>query len=345
LEPGATPSAQRALDNETHAVYISTLSQPLFCRIAEIFTALGYSLYVIFRSKTHDFWSLEANVFLQHQIEQYKSDGYFLYKDLLSESQVAHFLSEIDRVCAGSTVAEHDSTRLEMEPNQPLTGKRVRRVYEPCTYYEVFKSYSESQELLDPLEQILGPDIVYTSSKINVKPAEIGSVVEWHQDMAYGPLTNRSVVALLIYLDDADIENGCLQVIPGSVPMLKHSRDGVFQGRITEPLDTSKAVHLPGKKGTALFFNGLAPHASSPNISSRPRRTLILGYRAADAFPIHLGEQSVKSDQFARIVRGHKSEVARFDMDRVYVPNYPTNTKSLYELQDLSRRTQPSQVA
>ena len=110
-------------------------------------------------------------------------------------------------------------------------------------------------------------------------------------------------------------------------------------------IDTSKAVSIEGKKGTVVFFNGLAPHASSPNRSSRPRRTLILGYRAADAFPIYLGEMSSKGELFVRLVRGQRSNVARFDMDRVFVPHYPRETKSLYELQELSHQQQAAQPA
>jgi len=272
------------------------------------------------------------------QAKRYRTEGYFISPDLLSQAEVEQFVYETERICAGSTVAQHDASRLEMEPGQPPNGTKVRRIYEPCTYYEVFKKFSESPKLVDALEQLLGPDIVYTSSKINVKPAEVGSVVEWHQDMAYGPLTNRSVVAILIYLDDADLKNGCLQVIPGQFRMLDHSRDGIFQGRITEPLDTSKAIPLEGKKGAANFFNGLAPHASSPNRSSRSRRTLILGYRAADAYPIYVGEMTTRGDCFARLVHGQNSNVARFDLDRVFIPTYPKDTRSLYELQDLSRR-------
>lgn len=195
--------------------------------------------------------------------------------------------------------------------------------------------------MVDSMVQLLGPNVLYFSSKINVKPGEIGSVVEWHQDMAYGPLTNRSVVAVLIYLDDADLENGCLQVIPGYHRMLDHSHHGYFQGRITEPLDTSKAISLEGKRGTAVFFNGLAPHASAPNTSPRPRRTLILGYRAADAFPIHVGEMSVKSDQFVRLVHGQLSPIARFDMGEAFIPRYSTGARSLYELQERSRNSLP----
>ena len=276
------------------------------------------------------------------QIKSYKSKGFCVRHDFLSQSEVDHLLSEMEKVSAGSTLANHDATRIEMEPKQSADGTKLRRIYEPCTYYDSFRKFAESKTMVDSMVQLLGRDVLYFSSKINVKPGEIGSVVEWHQDMAYGPLTNRSVVAILIYLDDADLENGCLQVVPGHHRMLDHSHDGYFQGRITEALDTSKAISLEGKRGTAVFFNGLAPHASAPNTSPRPRRTLILGYRAADAFPIHVGEMSVKSDQFVRLVHGEFSSVARFDMDQVFIPRYAQGARSLYELQERSRKDLPA---
>ena len=171
-----------------------------------------------------------------------------------------------------------------------------------------------------------------------MKPAEIGSVVEWPQDAAYGPVTSRSSIAILIYLDDADVSNGCLQVIPGQFRMLDHSCNGFFQGRITVPLDVSKAVPIVAKRGTGIFFNGRVPHSSSPNLSPNPRRTLILGYRAADAFPVCFGEMKRKGQQSVRLVRGNESNVARLEMESAFIPRYPAQTKSLYELQDLSRQ-------
>jgi phytanoyl-CoA hydroxylase len=276
------------------------------------------------------------------EIKSYKSQGFCVRRNFLSSAEVEHLLHEMEKVSAGSTLANHDATRIEMEPNQGPDGTKVRRIYEPCTYYDSFRNFSESKNMVETMVQLLGPDVLYFSSKINVKPGEIGSVVEWHQDMAYGPLTNRSVVAVLIYLDDADLDNGCLQVVPGHHRMLDHSHDGYFQGRITEPLDTSKAISLEGKRGTAIFFDGLAPHASAVNTSPRPRRTLILGYRAADAFPIHVGEMSNKSDQFDRLVHGQFSRVARFDMDEVFIPRYSEGARSLYELQERSRKEVPT---
>jgi len=273
----------------------------------------------------------------KNQIDEYKSQGFCVAHGFLTEAESSRLLHEIEAICSGSTLAHHDSSRLEMEPNQPAEGTKVRRIYDPCTHYDLFRDLACGDKLVDSMVQLLGPDVVFFSSKINVKPPEIGSVVEWHQDMAYGPLTNRSVVAVLIYLDDADLSNGCLQAVPGQQRMLDHSLNGIFQGRITESLNTSKAVPIEGKRGTTIFFNGLVPHASSVNSSSRSRRTLILGYRAADAFPVHLGAMTAKADQFVRIVRGNPSPIARFDMDWVFIPRYPAETKSLYDLQERSR--------
>ena len=84
-------------------------------------------------------------------------------------------------------------------------------------------------------------------------------------------------------------------------------------------------------------MQGMLPHASAPNRSPRSRRTLILSYRAADAFPIYFGESIVRAEAYVRHVRGEPAAYARFSQERIPIPRYPRETKSLYELQELSR--------
>jgi phytanoyl-CoA hydroxylase len=280
-------------------------------------------------------------MFTEEQVRQYRREGYVLFPGFLSAAEVATFLTEIERIAAGNTLASHDKTRMEMEPNQAPDGTRVRRIYEPCTYYPLFRTLSESPRLLDCVAQLLGQDLVFHYSKINMKPPAIGSVVEWHQDLSYYPLTNPDSVSILFYLDDADTGNGCLQVIPGAHTgrLLDHTRDGIFQGRVTEPVDESRAVPLEGTAGSVIFMQAMLPHASVSNTSNRPRRTLILSYRAADAFPIYCGEMTTNSESNARLVRGNLATQARFAMpERFPIPRYPRTTVSLYELQELSRQ-------
>src|SRR5215813_3074202 len=228
-------------------------------------------------------------------IDQFQQDGFCSAVTFLHPGEIAALLARMDAVCAGATVAQHDAGRLEMEPHQGPEGNRVRRIYEPCTYYPEFRALSECANLLDSVSRLLGENLLFHYSKINMKPPAIGSVVEWHQDLAYYPMTNPDSLAVLFYLDDSDRTNGCLQVIPGVQRngILNHSWNGSFRGQITEPVDTSKAVNIEGPAGTAIFLHGMTPHASAPNTSARPRRTLILSYRAADAYPVYLGETTL----------------------------------------------------
>jgi len=273
------------------------------------------------------------------QVNQYKQEGYCVCAEFLTAGEVGNILEEINSISAGATVANHDSTRMEMEPHQAPDGTRIRRIYEPCTHYGVFRALSESGAVLDAVEQLLGPHLRFHYSKINMKPAAMGSVVDWHQDLAYYPLTNQDSLAVLFYLDDTDRTNGCLKVIPGlqTGRLLDHTLDGLFQGRVTETVDESTAIPLEGKRRTAIFMNAMTPHASAPNTSSRSRRTLILSYRAADAFPIYVEGQTPSLEANARLVRGENPAGARFSMASFPIPRYPKQTKSLYELQDLSR--------
>ena len=274
------------------------------------------------------------------QVEHYHTEGYVAVPSFLSAEEIAAFLSEMDAASADNTLADHDATRMEMEPNQPPDGTQVRRLYEPCSYYEVFRAFSESERLLDAVAALLGPDLVFHYSKINMKPAGVGSPVEWHQDLSYYPLTHRGSVSILFYLDDATVENGCLQVIPRrhQSELLSHSTDGFFQGRVTEAVDQSLAVPIPGAAGTVIFMHAMTPHASIANVSDTPRRTLILSYRAADAFPIYTGEMTYKTEANARLVRGRIPLVARFEDRSFPIPLYKDAISSLYDLQERSRQ-------
>jgi phytanoyl-CoA hydroxylase len=274
------------------------------------------------------------------QREEYLRNGYVTYPGLLDSVQVGQLLTEIDRITGDSTLAVHDKSRLEMEPKQNPDGRLVRRIYDPCSRYTPFRELSDSPKLLDAVEALLGPDLLFQYSKINMKPASIGSVVEWHQDVSYYPLTNSSSLAVLLYLDDADLDNGCLQVIPRrqNDRLLDHNQDGYFVGKIVETVDESEAVPLEGKAGTAIFMNCMTPHSSVTNRSDRPRRTLILSYRAADSFPVYDGEITNELESCTRLVRGKPAEFARFSFQEFRMPRRKQHVASLYELQELSRK-------
>ncbi len=230
---------------------------------------------------------------------------------------------------------------LELEPEN-VHGRRVpRRIYNPYDQDESFRCLANDPRILDRIESLIGPDFNLQHSKLNMKPAQVGSVVEWHQDLAYFPHTNDDLVTTLIYLDDATEANGCLQVLP------RHHHhyfdhcapDGSFLGMIREDLGDGRfgrPVALSAPAGSVIFMHCITPHSSLPNRSSQPRRTLIFEYRAADSFPIWYGQQTAAAEARLRPIRGQASRFARFGGPP---PLVPTGAKyaSLYELQSKSK--------
>jgi hypothetical protein len=86
----------------------------------------------------------------------------------------------------------------------------------------------------------------------------------------------------MVYLDDADEENGCLLVAPGSHHggLVRHqdsSAHGAF-GATLEPAAPRAVTPVPGKAGTAILFGPLLHHASGRNRTSRPRHSFTTVY-------------------------------------------------------------------
>jgi len=92
------------------------------------------------------------------------------------------------------------------------------------------------------------------------------------------------MLAASVHLDDSDMENGCLCVIPGSHKSgpIPHVGSHYLDHR-QWPL--SKATPCPAKAGDVLFFNYLTIHGSDINRSERNRRNVLFQYRAAEDLP------------------------------------------------------------
>lgn len=273
------------------------------------------------------------------QIELYRTEGFlvlpsFFGADALEAVDVT-IRDLTDRALAGGP--EEMAKVLELEPDEIDGGRVPRRIFNPFDQHETFRELALDDRLLDVIESLIGPDINLQHSKLNMKPAKVGSVVEWHQDQAYFPHTNDDLVTTLIYLDDATQENGCLQVLPRHhTHYFDHAGpDGAFAGMITEVIDDGRfgrPVPLPAPAGSAILMHCITPHSSLPNRSSRPRRTLIYEYRANDAFPIYYSEMTTLAESKFRLIRGKPAKYARFGGPPPLIPRVG-KYQSLYELQ------------
>ena len=75
----------------------------------------------------------------------------------------------------------------DLEPGHSAERPRVRRLKTPLGAHPVFERLGRSDRLLDIVGGLVGPEIRLHGNKLNMKSAEYGSAVEWHQDFAFYP--------------------------------------------------------------------------------------------------------------------------------------------------------------
>jgi ectoine hydroxylase-related dioxygenase (phytanoyl-CoA dioxygenase family) len=179
----------------------------------------------------------------------------------------------------------------DLEEGHSAERPRLRRLMHPEDRHPIYKAMFHHPGLIKVLQQLLGPSVRHKGLKMNLKPGGGGEPVEWHQDWAFYPHTNDDVCVLAIMLDDVDMDNGPLLVVPGSHKgkIYDHHQDGYFAGAVTDAEGAEafkQAVPLTGKAGDITIHHARTLHGSASNLSNRYRRLLFITARAGDAWPI-----------------------------------------------------------
>ena len=133
------------------------------------------------------------------------------------------------------------------------------------------------------LDQLIGPGHRLIQDMALMKPPHRGAEKPWHQDNAYFDWTPLDgILGVWIALDEATVENGCMQIVPGShvdgPAKHFHVRDCQLDDRAVQ---TERIEVVPLKPGGALFFSGLIHHGTPANTSATRRRALQFHYAGA----------------------------------------------------------------
>lgn len=144
--------------------------------------------------------------------------------------------------------------------------------------------------VLDVVEAAIGPDIILLATHFFCKypAADPASerFVAWHQDVTYWGLEPPMAVTAWYAVDDADAENGCMRVIPGTHHGIREHGKSERAGNllsinqevpVTEAEEAS-AVDAALRAGEISLHHGMLIHGSNPNRSTRRRCGLTIRY-------------------------------------------------------------------
>ena len=169
--------------------------------------------------------------------------------------------------------------------------------------------------ILDPVEDILGPNLLCWSTNFFIKEAHDPGFVSWHQDATYWGLSTPEVITAWVALSPSTVEAGAMRVIAGThTEQVKHrdtfrSHNLLTRGQEIEvEVDESKAVDIVLAPGEISLHHVLLVHGSEPNRADDRR----IGY-AIRYIPTHVRQVAGPRDS-AVLVRGI-DEHRYFDME------------------------------
>ena len=238
------------------------------------------------------------------ELESFERLGFFTRERIFSPAELAELQEAAERVHRRVLEADEHGEggpvdRVDNQRYQPLCGSTVKwewsdslravRSMEPAHHLDPrLSALIDDPRLWEPCRALVGSqELSLFSDKLNMKRPG-GAPFPLHQESpywVYGAEQVERIVSVLVYLDDASVDNGCLWVIPGShrhgvLPSL--SDRGVLGalytdvGRVEgEPFP----VQLPA--GSALWFHRDLVHGSQGNRSADNRRVFVAAYQPA----------------------------------------------------------------
>jgi hypothetical protein len=213
----------------------------------------------------------------EQELATYHEEGLVIPNFCLPKSLTERMRESLDK-----TIRDNPDIRPEM-----LMGMHIKKGYTDGVVGDAaWLEYALNPDILDLVEQVIGPDIVFWGSQIICKPGGDGKAVPWHQDGEYWPIRPLATCTVWVAIEDATPENGCMQYIPGShkkQALLAHHLNNGEDMALNQQLDMgtydeSKAKDDTLKAGELSLHDIYLIHGSPVNRSNKRRAGFIIRY-------------------------------------------------------------------
>lgn len=218
-------------------------------------------------------------------VEQFELEGYTVARGLFSPDEVARYRDHYMEL-RGKGTYPGDTAGVDIGSSDPL--KRYPRMIHMHRWDDISLQWMIDPRLDEWMTALLGLSPFAVQTMLYFKPAGArGQAL--HQDQFYLRVQPGTCMAAWLALDPCDIENGCLEIVPGThnLPVLCTVKADTTQSftDVTVPIPEGMAPKpVIMDAGDVMFFNGQLIHGSFPNrTTDRFRRSLIGHYIVGDA--------------------------------------------------------------
>ena len=267
----------------------------------------------------------QMNQFSSSDLSDYQENGFLIARSLFSNEEIellgqtARADNAMDKSSTSRDDGDGNAVRLALW-NHPGDG--------------IYGMFARSKRLVNRVEQLLDDEAYHYHSKMVLKDAKIGGAWAWHQDYGYwyqNGVLFPNLCSVMIAVDKATVENGCMQVIRSSHKLgrvnhiLTGDQAGADMERVEEAKKKLELVHVTMDPGDALFFHSNLLHASAANESDHSRWAMICCYNAKSNDPY-------KESHHPRYTKLHK-----VDDDQILAVGKDDAKRAQAEFADLNR--------
>ena len=221
-------------------------------------------------------------------VSNFKENGFYAQSSLFTKETLQKYSLEFDRIVAqlqesGEAINARWGSELTKDIEQ--SESQVIHTHNVQSYSAEMMAMIQNEQFLDAVEELIGPDIILHHTKLFLKPPGNGSAFPLHQDWSYFPTEKNSMIAAVIHLSESDEEMGCMRIVPGSHKLGKVEKtDGhSFVKGVHDRYQLEDAEPIIAEPGDIVFFHCCSLHGSMPNVSKRPRKTVLVQlYSGAD---------------------------------------------------------------
>ncbi len=274
-----------------------------------------------------------GGVFSVEDLARYHQDGYVFARSLFTAEEIgllrdtARQDHALDQAASSRDDGTGHAVRLSLW-NHPGDG--------------LYGMVARCHRVVDSVEQLIGEEAYHYHSKMILKDARVGGAWAWHQDYGYwyqNGLLFPKLCSVMIAVDRATVENGCLEVLKGSHQMgrvnhiLSGDQAGADMERVNAALKVMERVYCEMEPGDALFFHPNTLHCSAANSSDHPRWSLICCYNAATNNPYkeshHPSYTKLHKVDDAEVLRVGRDEARRASVEFANLDRDDSSARSL----------------
>ena len=218
------------------------------------------------------------------KIDFFKNNGYLDVGPVLTSKELDEARTAYDGIFQAEEKPE-SYRNLGQKEGEELSAGAVLQIIDMHRLHPIFHTIIHKPLVLDIIESLMGhSEINLYHDQALYKPALNGDIVPWHQDNGYWKLDPPEAMSIWIALDDADEENGCMWVVPGSHKSGEagHQRAGQYVAQLKADADESLAAAVPISAGSAMIHHCQTLHMTKPNLSPRQRRAWVIHFIPAN---------------------------------------------------------------